>query len=204
MSMIKGVMLMTMESESYRRHNAYHTSIAKENTGAKTPDPKQKLTLLVEERVRQEMQHQFLATNYRILRWEQLDHSNRFIVRFRELDGVFMTDKGVMVLLEVKASASKSGLKSGLEQLRAAVNTATRVHQHTVGILVIADLGEWFEMFGRAATLPLADYFTDMNLELINWPPTVPCGKTNGICVALIPSQSLMEWIPMELDEDLI
>lgn len=40
---------------------------------------------------------------------------------------------------------------------------------NTVGILVVADLGEWFDMFGQAAAQPLADYFAEMKQSLLGW-----------------------------------
>jgi hypothetical protein len=204
MASIKGVMLLPLDAESYRRHMAHHTLLAKVNSGTKTPDSRLELTQLVEERVRQEMQLRFSATRFRVLRWEQVDLRNRYVVRFRELDGVFETGNGVTVLLEVKASASKGSLKTGLEQLRAVVKTATHAHASTIGVLVVADLGEWFDTFGQAAAQPLADYFAGMDLDLLDWPPRVPVGKTSGICVSLIPGSALCEWLPTDSEGDTV
>ena len=50
MASIKGVMLLPLDSESYRRHMAHHTFLAKVNSGTKTPDYRHELTQLVEER----------------------------------------------------------------------------------------------------------------------------------------------------------
>jgi len=204
MASIKGVMLLPLDAESYRRHAAHHTFLARVNSGTRTPDFRLELTQVVEERVRQEMRLWFSATRYRVLRWEQVDPRNRYVVRFRELDGVFETATGVTVLLEVKASASKGSLKTGLEQLRAAAKIASHAHARTIGVLVVADLGEWFDTFGQAAAHPLADYFEGMDLELLSWPPRVPFGKTSGICVSLIPGSVLYEWLPTDSEEDSI
>jgi hypothetical protein len=131
-----------------------------------------------------------------------IDPRNRYVVRFRELDGVFETANGTTVLLEVKASASKGSLKTGLQQLRAAVRTATRAYGSTVGLLVVADLGEWFDTFGQAAAQPLSDYFAGMDIDLLDWPPVLPVGKTSGICVSLLPGSVLSEWLPNEAEYD--
>jgi len=195
---IKGVMLQPLDAESYRRHIAHETFLAKVNSGTRTRDPRLELTQLVEERVRKEMLQNVSATRFRILRWTQVDPRNRYVVRFRELDGVFETSNETTALLEVKASASKGSLRSGLEQLRAAVNTAAHSHASTIGILVVADLGEYFDTFGQAAVQPLADYFRGMDLDLLDWPPRVPVDKTSGICVALVPGLTLREWLPIE------
>ena len=201
MASIKGVMLLALDAKSYCRHMAHHAFQSKVNSGTKTPDYRQELTQLVEERVRQEMQLYLSATRFRVLRWEQVDLRNRYVVRFRELDGVFETGDKATVILEVKASASKGSLKTGLKQLRSAVKTATHAHASIIGVLVIADLGEWFDTFGEAAAQPLADYFAGMDLDLLDWPPRVPVGKTSGICVSLIPGSTLCEWLPMD-EED--
>jgi hypothetical protein len=202
MASIKGVMLLPFDATSYRRHVAHHTSLAKANTGTKIADPRQELTGMVEDCVRQEMQLQYSQTDFRVLRWEQLDPCNRYVVKFRELDGVFETCNGTTMLLEVKASASKSSLRTGLEQLHASVRTATRAKARTIGVLVIADLGEWFDTFGEAAAEPLADYFLGMDLDLLDWPPRVPLDKTSGICVSLIPGPTLHGWLPPEPRDD--
>ena len=204
MASIKGVMFLPLDAESYRRHVAHHTFLAKVNSGTRTPDSRLELRQLVEERVRQEMQLRFSATRFRVLRWEQVDLRNRYVVRYRELDGVFETGNGATVLLEVKASASKGSLKTGLEQLRAAAKIASYPHARTIGVLVVADLGEWFDMFGQAAAHPLADYFAGMDLELLGWPPRITFGKTSGICVSLIPGSALYEWLPTDSKADSI
>ena len=202
MASIKGVMLLPFDAASYRRHVAHHTSLAKANSGTKIADSRQELTGMVEGCVRQEMQLHYSQTDFRVLRWEQLDSRNRYVVKFRELDGVFETSNGSSILLEVKASASKSSLRTGLEQLHASVRTATHAKARTIGVLVVADLGEWFDTFGEAAAQPLADYFSGMDLELLDWPPRVPVEKTSGICVSLIPGSTLHRWLPQEPKDD--
>jgi hypothetical protein len=47
MASIKGVMLLPLDAESYRRHMAHHTLLAKVNSGTKTPDSRLELTQLV-------------------------------------------------------------------------------------------------------------------------------------------------------------
>lgn len=202
MASIKGVMLLPLGAASYRRHVAHHTSLAKVNSGTKVADPRQELTGMVEDFVRQEMQIHYSKTDFRVLRWEQLDARNRYVVKFRELDGVFETRNGTTILLEVKASASKSSLQTGLEQLHAAVRTASYAKARTIGVLVVADLGEWFDTFGGAAAQPLADYFAGMNLELLDWPPGLPLDKTSGILVSLIPGSTLYGWLPPEPEDE--
>lgn len=198
MSSIKGVMLLPADATSYRRHMAHHTLMARANAGERVRDPRQDLTLLVEDHVREELQRNHAVTPLRVLRWEQRTPFNRYVEKFRELDGVFRHGPRTTVLLEVKASASASCLKSGLSQLRAAVRTAVHAHASTVGLLAVADLGQWVDLFGHAPVQPLADYFSGMDVELLNWPPRVPAGKTSGICVTVVPDSTVHEWLPPE------
>jgi hypothetical protein len=118
-------MLLPISAKSYRSHTAHHTFINKVNAPETVADPNLALSRLVENRVRGEVAQQLSPTDYRVLRWEQRDIQNRFSVRFRELDGVFEAGNRTTVILEVKASASKSSIKSGLAQLRVAVKTAS-------------------------------------------------------------------------------
>jgi len=91
MSSIRGVMLLPISAKSYRSHTAHHTFLNKVNAPETVADPNLALSRLVENRHTQ----------------------NRFFVRFRELDGVFEAGNRTTVILEVKASASKSSIKSG-------------------------------------------------------------------------------------------
>lgn len=194
MSSIKGVMLLSPDAASYRRHMALHACMAKANSADKVRDPRHDLTQLVEERVRAQMQCHHAVTPWRVLRWEQRSPDNRYVQRFRELDGVFQHERRTTVLLEVKASASRNALKSGLSQLRAAVSTAAHAHANTVGLLAVADLGQWCDLFGQAPQEPLAQYFDGMDLEMLDWPPRVPAGKTAGVCVTLVPDSTVQGW----------
>lgn len=201
MSSIRGVMLLPISTRSYRSHTAHHTFINKVNAPETVADPNLALSRLVENRVRGEVAQQLSPTDYRVLRWEQRDTQNRFFVRFRELDGVFEAGNRTTVILEVKASASKGSIKSGLAQLRAAVNTASHAQPRMVGILAIADLGEWFDTFGQSAARPLADHFAGMDVTLLDWPPRLPEDSTDGIFVTLVPVEVVGGWFPAERKE---
>lgn len=198
---IKGVMLLSLEDNGYRRHMAHQAFLAKVNAGTKTPDSNQEFTQLVEDKVRMEIAQLHVATTLRILRWQQYDLNDRSMIRYRELDGVFKTATGTNILLEVKASASKSSVKTGLMQLRKSVKIASCAVAQTVGILVVADLGEWFETFGQAASQPLSDYFAGMDLDLLDWPPSLSAEKTSGLVVSLVPGSTLVQWLFSECPE---
>ena len=92
-------------------------------------------------------------------------------------------------------------IKSGLAQLRAAVKTASHAQPKIVGILAIADMGEWFDTFGPSATRPLADHFAGMDVTLLDWPPQLPEDRTDGIFVTLVPGETLGGWLTAEPQE---
>lgn len=200
MTSIKGVMLLPPDAASYRRHMALHACMAKANSADRVRDPRHDLARLVEDRVRAELQRHHSVTPWRVLRWEQRRPDNRYVQRFRELDGVFQHERRTTVLLEVKASASRNALKSGLSQLRAAMSTAAHAHANTVGLLAVADLGRWCDLFGQAPEEPLARHFEGMDLEMLDWPPRVPAGKTAGVCVTLVPDSTVQEWLADDLE----
>ena len=195
MHKVKGVMLLPLDSPSYRRHVAHHTFVARVNAAETTPDYRATLTQAIESRVREELNRVLTPTRHRVLRWEETGPTNRSIVRFRELDGVYKTPSGATVLLEVKASASKGSLSSGIRQLRAAVRAVSLAQPLTSGLLVIADLGAFLDDFGEAAAVPVADYFVGTPLEVLGWPPEALEPMAQGLFVAVIPREVATRWL---------
>lgn len=195
MGSIRGVMLLPLDSAGYRQRLAYHTFLNRVNAGETTPDFRTPLTRCVEDRVREQLDRMLPTTRYRVLRWEGTGPTQRMQVQYRELDGVYKTAGGATVLLEVKASASKGSLVSGLRQLRAAVKTLSAVQPRTVGLLVVADLGALVEGFGDAVTWPVSDYFVGREVTLLDWPPRVPEVTGGQIFVAVIPEIEVEEWV---------
>lgn len=183
---------------------AHYSFINKVNSGTRIRDPRQDFTRLVEDKVRFEMEQHLDTTPSRVLRWEQKNWNNRYTVRFRELDGVFETTMGSNVILEVKASASKGCLRSGLEQLRTAVQTARHAKANTIGILVIANLGKLLDIFGQAPLQSLTEYFAGRDVDILDWPPRIPAGKNTGLYVCIVPDETLSEWLPAETLQDSI
>jgi hypothetical protein len=116
-------------------------------------------------------------------------------VRYRELDGVYKTPSGVTVLLEVKASASKGSLSSGLRQLRTAVATLALAQPLTCGLLVVADLGAFVEGFGEAAATPVTDFFIGKGVEPLGWPLESLEYSAGGLCVSVLPQELSSVWL---------
>jgi hypothetical protein len=203
MNSTRSVRLLPPDDLGYRKHVAHHTYLAKVNSGSKTPDPRNVLTSLVERNVRALMATQIDSLPYRVLRWEQLDAQNIFRVRYRELDGVFQAAQGPLVILEVKASAGKSSIQSGIAQIRSTISTLKKSRPNTVGLLVIADLGKYYEEFALAAAEPIEDYFAGMDVKLLAWPPQIPQGdpEFKGLYISLVPEPTLCAWLPPEESE---
>ena len=195
MSLVKGVILLPLDDESYRSNAAHHAFLAKANTGEKIPDPRQAATSVIEHCVRQAISLQLSLTRFRVLRWEERDARSRYFVRFKELDGVFQSNDGNIVLLEVKASATKSSLKSGLKQIRRALDIISRIHPKSVGILAVADLSKWSNDFGQPFPELADDYFEKVDLTILEWPPRLPADRNQRIFVSRVPDETTLEWM---------
>ncbi|MDL1907823.1 hypothetical protein FBR03_10285 [Betaproteobacteria bacterium PRO1] len=195
MRKFKGVMLLPLDSQSYRRHVAHHTFVARVNAAETMPDYRTALTQAIENRVREQLHGVLTPTRYRVLRWEETGPTNRSTVRYRELDGVYKTPSGATVLLEVKASASKGSLSSGVRQLRAAVDTLAVALPLTCGLLVVADLGAFVEGFGGAAATPVIDYLIGTNIEALSWPPESLAPSAKGLFASVIPQEAAAVWL---------
>jgi len=199
----KGVMLLPPDSESYRRHVAQHTSLARMNKGESIPDARATFTQGIEARVREALHRVLSPTEYRVLRWEEKTPSNHWIARYRELDGVFETPERTTVILEVKASTSKSSLAKGLQQLQTATGMLRIPRPATLGLLVVADTGAFLEGFGEPAADSLYEHFASKGLPTLNWPVQIPAGAKEGMFVCMVPKDTLSSWID-EIEASLI
>lgn len=197
----RGVMLLPLDSQAYRRHLARHTLMARANSAEPTPDFRSQLTQNVEDGTRQELQRHMAQTKYRVLRWEQLSPSRRWSVHFRELDGVYQLPSGATVLLEVKGSASRASLSSGLKQLDAARATLSVTHPRTIGLMVVANLGTLVEGFGEQAATPLSEYFAQRNISVLQWPPVLPGAATSEVFASIPPESVVSGWLAQQSDE---
>ncbi len=195
MRKIKGVMLLPLDSPSFLRHTAVRTFAARVNSAETTPDYRGVLTHAIESRVRDELYTTLTPTRYRVLRWEETGPTNHSTVRYRELDGVYKTPSGVTVLLEVKASASKGSLSSGLRQLRSAVETLALAQPLTCGLLIVADLGAFVEGFGEAATTPVTDFFIGTGVEPLGWPLESLEFSSGGLFISVLPQELSTMWL---------
>lgn len=203
MRQCKGVMLLPPDSENYRRHVAHHRFLARINKGESIPDERAAYTQGIEARVREALHRVLSPTKHRILRWEEKTPSNHWITRYRELDGVFETTERVTIILEVKASTSKSSLNKGLQQLQSSTGMLRTPRPATLGLLVVADTGAFLEGFGGSAADPLYKHFASKNLQTLNWPVQIPAGATEGLFVCRVPEDTLSRWID-EIEAKLI
>lgn len=192
MSHIRSVMLLSLNSDSYRRFLAVNTIQARANSGERTKDPRAELTSIVEEEARQILARNLFLTEQRVLRWEE-DVRSRYVQRFRELDGVFELRDGTKVIVEVKASASKSSIKKGVAQLNYSLQILRKQFPGAIGLLVIADLSKFSELFGQT-------FFDLDELELevctLDWPPTSANLSVNKLNLSFVPHKVLSTWLP--------
>lgn len=195
MMSIKGVMLLPLDANCYRRHVAHHTFIAKVNSSATVPDPANALATIVEERAREELGGHLTNTGYRVLRWEQLRNGNHYVERFCELDGIFTTSHGFTVILEVKASASSSSLRTGMRQLRRSLGILTLSRPDAIGLLAYGDLRKWSTKFVGVGLESPEDYFARSELESVDWPPQLRLDHCCRIIASMIPGEVVDEWV---------
>lgn len=192
MNQIKSVMLLPLHADSYKRFLANKTIQARANSGERTKDPRAELTSIIEEEARRVLASDFLSTEQRVLRWEE-DVRSRYVQRFRELDGVFEMRDSTKVILEVKASASKSSIKKGVAQINDSLQILRRPFPGAIGVLIIADLSKFSELFGQT--------FLDLDeLELevctLDWPPTPANLSVNKLNISFVPHEVVSGWLP--------
>lgn len=188
-------MLLTIDSKSYRNHMAHQAHLAHLNTAETTPDFRAALTNIIEIKVREKLNIQLIPTPYRVLRWEEVGNSGRWIVRYKEIDGVYKMPDGSFMLLEVKASATKSSLSTGLRQLRAGVSILSTIYPKISSFLVVANLGKFVEGFGDAVGQPINEYFNERNVRLIGWPLSSLDISEGEHFASVIPDDQTSEWI---------
>jgi hypothetical protein len=100
------------------------------------------------------------------------------------------------VVLEVKASASKGSLKTGLAQLRATLAVTQQLQPKTIGLLAIANLSALTDLFGKPSAELLGDHFANKEVIALEWPA---CSRfnANAVCyVTFVPENILQEWWP--------
>jgi len=171
---------------------ARNTIMAKANSGERTPDPRSQITQIVEERVRATVARELELTSLRVLRWEEEDPSSRYRLRFRELDGVFLGRRREKVLLEVKASLSRSSVKKGLSQLSETLSIARLSAPQAIGLLVFADTGRFNNLFGERT----ADLDELIKTEsLLAWEPMAAALMADRINVTVVAESVLGEWL---------
>ena len=166
--------------------------MARANSGEHTPDPRSRITQFVEERVRSAVAAELELTRLRVLRWEEEDPSSRYRIRFRELDGVFLGEKGEKVLLEVKASLSRSSVTKGLSQLADSLSIARISVPQAKGLLVFADTGRYDDLFGEKASN--LDELISVS-SLLPWAPIASALQADQVNVAIVPDDLLAEWL---------
>lgn len=201
MSNIKRTMFLTKDASNYRMQMGKRSYEANINSPEKTPDPNQQLTQMVEDRARDGIQTYFQKTKFRVISWEELDIYNRYIVKFLELDDVLVANGNTTVIVEIKASSSKSCVRSGLKQLKKSLKIACCINPNTIGILAIASLGEEFSDFANQSESELVECFNGKNIPILDWPPRLPSKTESSLFATLINSTVLNEWLSMYSDE---
>jgi len=192
---IKGVMLLRQDDKHFLKHSGFSAYMASINKGERTPDPRNIITSAIEENVRAEIGKSVLESDYRILRWQARAITGHYRVFYRELDGVYIRGGRITVLMEVKASATRASMAGGLKQLRDAMTILCRTKPDVVGLLVICDLGEIIEGFGKSPYHPVTNFFASKDVKILEWPPDLNHLMPSNIGVSLLPINLASDWV---------
>jgi hypothetical protein len=91
----------------------------------------------------------FTQNKKTILTWEELTNTNKYVRKYREIDGVFNSPEG-LIHIEVKASLSKSSFKKGKTQISESSKLLSTISPNSIGILMLADCRCYDPTFGYA------------------------------------------------------
>lgn len=188
--------LIELSNPGYRQHCAHHTFLNRVGKGETVPDHRQVVAQLIEDNSREFLSKTWNLTRYRVVRWNEKISGYPSKFRYRELDGVFDLGAQSYLILEVKASASKGSVTSGIKQLNSTLNTLSSSYPKSAGILLTADMNKWSEDYGPAYERSLNDRFPDIEIVDIDWPPVLDTIIPGMIYVARLPMDLIYAWLP--------
>lgn len=75
----------------------------------------------------------------RIIRWESHSPGKKVYIRYKEVDEIINYSIGTVAAIEIKASLSKSSIKSGIDQLKESQFLLSKAFKNVFSILILAD-----------------------------------------------------------------
>ncbi len=193
---IRGATLLSLNDRGFKSHNAKHAWIAQHNSGNRVVDPRLALCEEIEHLIRSKLSSRLIETEYRVLRWQEEGIRFGHTTRYRELDAVYAIDSRNFIILEVKASCSKSSIKGGIKQLQRSVRILQTTYSAAAGVLVVVNLGLYTKAFGCMATDFDMNHYKQLNgLIEIEWPIMPSVVKSPNLFICFLPTHELEQFL---------
>lgn len=193
---IRGAKLLPISDLGFKKHNAEHAWLAKHDSGEREIDPRAYLCDAIENMVRFEVSKSLTETEYRVLRWQEDSIRYGHATKYKELDAIYESELAKFIILEVKATSSKSSIKGGVKQLKKSVQILQTVYKDAVGILVIADIGAHTRAFGRIpADFDIEQYKYLHAVDEVSWPIKDSIIYPSSLYIVFLPSDYLAKFL---------
>lgn len=145
----KSISLIGREDHQYLEHCRKMKFIQNCNRFIGELDYKQVITAWLEVVIIKHLSAKFPHDKRSILTWEELTNTNKYIRKYREIDGLFASSEG-LIYVEVKASLSKSSYKRGKTQVGENSKLLASIDPNLKSILTLADCRCYDPTFGYA------------------------------------------------------
>jgi hypothetical protein len=137
-SRIRNVHLTSADNRLYRERCAYHATLHRAGKGEREADTGRHVTAWAERVARAILGRQFEQDGRNIISWEELNAYGHYTRKFKETDGLFKLDQG-MLSVEVKASFSQASVRKGRQQINDNLNLLRQIRGRFCGLLILFD-----------------------------------------------------------------
>ena len=171
----RSVSLIDESDSKYQEHCKNMQLIRNCNRFIGEPDYKQVITAWLEAVIIQHLSSTFIFDKRNILTWEELSNYNQYSRRYREIDGLFSSNDG-LIYIEVKASLSKSNFQKGKTQINDNLKLLASISKQPRAVLILADCRCFDPTFGYAKEFIEEKKATSdvyKNIEGMNFPTSL-------------------------------
>lgn len=145
----KSINLIDRMDRRYQEHCKRMKFIRNCNRFIGETDYKQIVTFWLEAVIVKHLSKRFNPDKRSVLSWEELTSVNKYVRKYREIDGIFASTNG-LIYLEVKASLSKSSYKRGKTQVNENLKLLASIDPNIKAVLAMADCRCYDPTFGFA------------------------------------------------------
>lgn len=203
---VKSVSLISKSDSAYLEFCRKIRASKNINRGETTPDRKITVSNWIERVLNDVVSKRYKRIEKNIISWQELTLYGSYSKRYRELDGLFQQEK-FTIILEVKASISKSSFSKGRSQVNSNLNLVRKIYPNTIAILALVDCRFFDSEFGYAMDQVIETIQGESAYELIKGlnPPEIIDGNNK---ILWILNESEVQQIasiygaPYDLDPD--